>query len=166
MPVPVPVEVAAPAPPASAAVAPPEVAPPEVAPAEDAAAALPDGTASVDDAWAAVVAAQAALARGFEEIAGEVTGMTRSGIAVTADAALALLGARTFAEAVGINAGLAGHRVEAMIEGSVKLSEIGVKAVTEASQPILSRFGAPWGTTGGTTGGATGGAPGGGAGAG
>jgi hypothetical protein len=99
---------------------------------------------SADDPWTAFAEAQAALARGFEEIAAEVTGMTRSGLAAAADAGLALLGVRTFSEAVEINASLARRGVDAMIEGSTKLSEISVKAVSEASRPILSRLGEGW----------------------
>jgi hypothetical protein len=99
---------------------------------------------SVDTPWTAFVEAQAVLVRGFEEIAGEVAGMTRSGIAVAADAGLALLGVRTFSEAVEINASLTRRGVDAMIEGSVRLSEIGVKAVSEASRPILSQLGESW----------------------
>jgi len=99
---------------------------------------------SVEDAWTAFTEAQAVLARGFEEIAVEVTGMTRSSLAAAADATVALLGVRTFAEAVEINAALAQRGVDAMIEGSAKLSEIGVKAVSEASRPILSRLGETW----------------------
>jgi len=100
---------------------------------------------SVDDPWAAFTEAQAVLGRGFEEIAVEVAGMTRSGIAAAADAALALFGVRTFSDAVEINALLARRGIDAMIDGSAKLSEIGVKAVSEASLPILSRFGESWG---------------------
>ena len=37
-----------------------------------------------------------------------------------------------------------GDRI-AMIEGSAKLSEIGVKAVEDASRPILSQLGGSWG---------------------
>jgi len=100
--------------------------------------------AAADDAWTALAEVQGALARGFEEIALEMTGMTRSGITAAADAAMAMLGARTFAEAVEINAGLARRGADAMIEGSAKLSDIGAKAMTEASRPILSRLGATW----------------------
>jgi len=96
---------------------------------------------SVEDAWAAFAEAQAVLARGFEEIAVEVTGMTRSGFAAAADATIALFGAKTFSQAVEINAALARRGVDAMIEGSAKLSEIGVKAVSDASRPILSQIG-------------------------
>ena len=81
----------------------------------------------------------------MEGIAVEVTVLTRSGMAAAADAGLALLGVRTISEAVEINASLARRGVDAMIEGSARLSEIGVKAVSEASRPILSRLGESWG---------------------
>ena len=112
----------------------PAVAPPPSEPHAD----------SADDAWNAVAAAQAVLARGLEEAADEVGGMTRSGIAAAADAAVALLGVRTFSDAVEINAMLARRGVDAMIEGTARLSEIGIKAVSDASRPILSRFAESW----------------------
>ena len=90
--------------------------------------------AAAETAWTAFAEAQSALARGFERAAVEVTGISRSGMAATADAAVALLGARTFAEAIEINAGLARRRVDAMLEGSARLSEIGATAITDASQ--------------------------------
>ena len=120
---------------------PAEVAPPVLEIVSAGTALQPD---SVEDAWMALAEAQAVLARGFEEVAVEVTGMTRSGFAAAADATVALLGARTFSEAAEINAALARRGVDAMIEGSAKLSEIGVKAVSDASRPILSRLGESW----------------------
>lgn len=100
--------------------------------------------AVADDAWTALAEVQAAFARGCEEIVVEMTGIAGSGIAAAADAAMAMLGARTFAEAVEINAGLARRGAGAMIEGSAKLSDIGAKAASAASRPILSRLGATW----------------------
>jgi len=100
--------------------------------------------AVAEGAWAALAEAQAALARGFERAAVEMTGISRSGIAATADATVALLGAKTFAEAVAINAGLARRGVDTMLEGTARLSEIGVEAVADASRPILARFGGGW----------------------
>lgn len=97
-----------------------------------------------DDPWAAFAEVQSALARGFEAIATEIAGMTHSGIANTTNAALALIGARTLAEAVEINAGLAKRGVDAAIESSAKLSEIGLRTASEASQPLLSRLAAGW----------------------
>src|SRR5579862_4534690 len=132
------------APPKPAVAAPPAPEPKPAAPEPKPAAAPAPTVAAAEDPWSSFAATQAAFARSFEEIAGEMTGMTRLGMAATADAALALLGARTFAEAVEINAGLAQRGLGVMIEGSARLSEIGAKAVTAASGSILSRFGGAW----------------------
>lgn len=144
-------EVVAAAPEAVAGVPPEVVSVPPAAveqPALEIVSAMAEPQAdSADDAWTAVVEAHAVLARGFEEIAVEVTGMTGSGIAATADAAVALLVVRTFSEAVEINARLARRGVDAMIEGSARLSEIGIKAMSDASRPLLSRIGERWSLT-------------------
>jgi hypothetical protein len=103
---------------------------------------------AAETAWTAFAEAQCALARGLERVAVEVTGISRSGMAATADAAVALLGARTFAEAIEINAGLARRRVDGMFEGSARLSEIGATTITDAYRPFLSRFAWNWGTLG------------------
>lgn len=87
--------------------------------------------------WAMLAEAQSALARGIEELAAEMTGMTQSSVAAGADAAIALLGSRTFAEAVEINTGLARRGFDTLIAGSAKMSEICVKAVAAASRPML-----------------------------
>ena len=105
--------------------------------------------AADENVWAAFVEAQSALARGLEKAAVEVTGISRSGMAATADAAVALFGARTFAEALEINAGLARRGIDTMLEGSARLSEIGAKAITDASRPLLSRYGGNWSMLGG-----------------
>jgi resuscitation-promoting factor RpfA len=140
--------VSAAAPVVAPVVQPPPIAPPAPVAAAPHLAALSTGpeapsapAADAADGWTALTEAQAAFAHGFEEIASEMSGMTRSGIAAASEAAVALLSARTFAEAVEINAGLVRRGVDAMIDGSTKLSEIGVAALTEASRPILSRFG-------------------------
>jgi hypothetical protein len=103
---------------------------------------------AAENPWMAFVEAQSALARGLEKAAIEVVGISRSGMAATTDAAIALLGARTFAEAIEINAGLARRGVDAMMEGSARLSEIGAQSITDASRPFLSRFGGGWGVLG------------------
>jgi hypothetical protein len=119
----------------------PPVAPPAAEPAAR-------DVAEVEDAWTTLAQAQAALTRGLEEAAVEMTGMTRGGLTASTDAALALLGARSFAEIVEINVGLARRGVDVMIEGSARLSEIGAKAVADASRPLLSQLGAPWSAAG------------------
>ena len=100
--------------------------------------------AAAEDVWAAWTESQSAVARGFEALATELTAMTRTGIAAATDAAKALIGAKTFAEAVEINAGLARRSFDAAIGGAAKISEIGVKAATEASRPILNSLGENW----------------------
>ncbi len=130
----------------------PAVAPQPAVPAVVAQPLPPPESESVppaDDPWTLLAEAQIALARGVEEIAAELSCMTRSGIAATSDATIAMFGAKTFAEAIEINAGLARRGVDALIEGSTKVSEIGVRAMTQASQPILSRLGAAWSSLGG-----------------
>jgi hypothetical protein len=111
---------------------------------------VPEAVAA--DGWAALAEAQTALARGFEEAAVAMAGISRSGMAATTDAAVALLGARTVAEAVEINAGLARRGLDAMLEGSAKLSEIGASALADASRPLLTRFGRDWSAFGTGTG--------------
>jgi hypothetical protein len=120
---------------------------PALSAAADAAPAADD--AAIANAWTAFAEAQAALAHGFEKAAVEATGISRSGMAAMADAVVALLGARTYAEAIEINAGLARRGVDAMLEGSARLSEIGAQAVANASRPLLSRFGGTWSALGG-----------------
>jgi len=121
-------------PPAIAAAMTEPMPPPAIAAAAEAAA----------DSWSTVADAQSALTRGFEQFAVELAGMTRTGMVAGTDAALAMLAARTVAEAVEINAGLARRGVDAMIAGSARLSEIGLKTMAEASTPLLAQFGAAW----------------------
>jgi hypothetical protein len=141
-----PAPIAAPAPTAAQAVSAPleavaQFAVDSVLATVDALGDSPGDSGSAGGSWIAVAEAQAALARGFEAIAVEMTGMTRSGIAAASDAAIALFGARTFSEIVEINAGFAQRGVDAMIESTARLSEIGARAVNEASRPTLSRPG-------------------------
>jgi hypothetical protein len=91
--------------------------------------------------WAALAEAQAAAARGFEALVGEMTNFTRSEMAAAANTATAMLGVKTFAEAVEVNLGFARRSFDALIGSAAKLSEIGAKAAAEASRPILSRLG-------------------------
>jgi hypothetical protein len=96
------------------------------------------------DPWTAWADAQSALARSFEAVAVEVTSLSRFGIAAATDATKAVLGAKTFAEVVEINAGFARRSFDVTLAGAAKLSEIGVKAATEALRPIIDRLGENW----------------------
>jgi len=116
----------------------------EAAPAALPARLIEPAAPASDDPWVAFAEMQAAMARGFAAAAAEVTAMTRSGIAAASDAGIALLDARTLVEAIEINAGLARRRADAMIEGSTRLSEIGMKTAAEASRPLLLRLSTAW----------------------
>jgi hypothetical protein len=140
-----PVAIAVEAPPAPLPVPLPPV---EAIPAPVTASLAPvDVVARVDvvkaDAWTALIDAQAAWIRGFGELAAESNGIGRSAVAAAADAAVALLRARTFADAVQINTSLAQSGFSTLVTGSARLSEIGVKAAAEAARPLMSRLAAP-----------------------
>lgn len=126
-------------------------APIESSPVPTPATAAPRQPAAGDDAfaygrqaWAAFAEAQAAAARGFEALVGEINTLTRSEIAAVADSATAMLGVKTFADAVEVNLGYARRSFDVLVSSTAKLSEIGVKAATDASRPILTRFGSDW----------------------
>ena len=95
-------------------------------------------------ALGALADSQTAMARGIEAVALEAAAFARSGLSAAADAASALLGARTLADAMEIQAGFARRSIDAALDGSARLSEIAVKTTAEASRPILSRLDDTW----------------------
>ena len=123
---------------------PPKAMPAPVAAAPRHAAAADDVFAYGQQAWAALAEAQAAAARGFEALLGEINTLTHSEIAAVADSATAMLGVKTLGEAVEVNLGYARRSFDALVGSTAKLSEIGVKAAADASRPILARFGSSW----------------------
>jgi len=86
----------------------------------------------------AIVESQRAFASGVNALALELAGMARAGITKTSDSAAALAGARNLTEAVEIQLGFAQRGIEAMLAGSARLSEIGVRLATEATRPIVA----------------------------
>jgi len=96
------------------------------------------------DAFAALAQSQAALTRGLEALSAEMTGLALSGIDTAARAATKMLGVKTLSDAIDVNAGLACSSLDALVGGSAKLSELGVKLATETSQPFLAQFGKGW----------------------
>ena len=93
---------------------------------------------------AAFIQAQTALARGLEALSAEMTGLTLSGIDTAARTAADMLAVKTFADAIEVNAGFTRRNFDTLIGGSAKLSELGVKVASEASQPILTQLGKDW----------------------
>jgi phasin family protein len=89
--------------------------------------------------FAAVLRANAALSEGLEAIGKEVMGYARNSFENAAETATALLAAKTFEDVVQLNTDFAKASLEQMIEGSTKLSEMGVKVANEALAPLGDR---------------------------
>jgi hypothetical protein len=94
--------------------------------------------------FAALVQSQTAMARGLEALSVEVTGLAISGIDAATRTATDMLGVKTLSDAIEVNAGFTRSSFEALVGGSAKLSELGMKLATEASQPILTQLGESW----------------------
>src|SRR5580658_4615620 len=80
---------------------------------------------------AAVIAANAALREGIGEIGKEVLGYARTSLESAAEAATALLGAKTIEDVFELNATYAKASLERLISRTTKLSEMGVKVANE-----------------------------------
>jgi hypothetical protein len=55
-----------------------------------------------------------------------------------------LLAVKTLSDVIELNAGFTRSSIDAFVGGSAKLSELGAKLLTEASQPILTQLGRGW----------------------
>ena len=96
------------------------------------------------EVFAALVQSQTALARGLEAMSVEVTGLAISGIDTATRTATDMLGVKTLSDAIEVNAGFTRSSFDALVGGSAKLSELGMKLATDASQPILAQLGKSW----------------------
>ncbi|MGH6968825.1 MAG: phasin family protein [Stellaceae bacterium] len=84
----------------------------------------------------AVLKANAAWADGVEAIASEAVGCARQTLVVTGAATMDLLVARTFDRVIEIQAGLAKTALEALVERTARLSELGVALANGTWAPI------------------------------
>jgi hypothetical protein len=96
------------------------------------------------EAFAALVQSQTAVARGLEALSVEVTGLAISGIDAATRTATEMLGVKTLSDAIEVNAGFTRSSFEVLVGGFAKLSELGMKLATEASQPVLTQLGKNW----------------------
>lgn len=96
------------------------------------------------ETFTALVQSQAALARGLEAFSVEMTGLALSGIDAVARTATDMLAVTTLSDAIEVNAGFTRSSFDTLVNGSAKLSELGVRLATEASQPILTQLGRGW----------------------
>src|SRR5215469_7734836 len=84
----------------------------------------------------AVLKANAAWADGVEAIASEAVGCARETLAVTGAATMELLAARTLDRVIAIQAGLAKTALEAVVERTARLSELGVALANDTWAPL------------------------------
>ena len=117
----------------------PESAPVAALPAPVSAPAIDSG-----DALTALIESQAAMARGLTALGAEIADLARGGIDAATKSAGDLLSARTWADAVEINAGLARRQFEAFVDGSARLSQIGTKLAAEVSAPFVAQLSRDW----------------------
>ena len=96
------------------------------------------------DAGAALAQSQAALARGLEALSAEMAGLALTGMNVLARTATNLLAVKTLSDAIEVNAGFTCSSLEALVGGSAKLSELGMKLATETSQPLFGQLARRW----------------------
>jgi len=127
--------------PAAALMAPPGVGVP-AGPAKS--ATSDDLTDFGRQTFAALVQSQTAVARGLGALSAEMAGLALSGIDAAARTATDMLGVKTLSDAIEVNAGFARSSFDTLVGGSAKLSELGVKLASEASQPILTQLDRSW----------------------
>lgn len=93
---------------------------------------------------AALTQSQAALARGLDALSAELAGLALSGMDSAARAASKMLGIKTLSDAIEVNTGFTCSSLDALIGGSARLSELGVKLAAETSEPLFNQFGRGW----------------------
>lgn len=87
----------------------------------------------------AVVAASTIFAKGFEAVGKEWMTFTQDTMEANAQAAKALLAAKTLREVVDLQTDFAKNSFDKLVAESTKLSEISVKVANEAAEPISAR---------------------------
>jgi hypothetical protein len=55
-----------------------------------------------------------------------------------------MLGIKTLSDAIEVNAGLTCSSFDALVGGSARLSELGIKLTAETSKPLISQLGKTW----------------------
>jgi hypothetical protein len=91
--------------------------------------------------FAAFVDSQTALVRGLETLSAEITRLALAGVDAAARTATDALSVKTIADAIEVNAGFTCRSFDALVVGSAKLSEVGLKVAAQAWHPLLTHFG-------------------------
>jgi Phasin protein len=84
------------------------------------------------------------MVRGISAFGEEMAGPTRSGVDLAARAATEMLEVKTVSDAFRVNARFARNSFDSFLDGSAKLSGLGVRLAAESSRPILTQWGQGW----------------------
>lgn len=114
------------------------------APAPAMAARAEDVADFAREAYEAFAQSQEAMARGFEAFGLEIVGLARTGIDRAAKTASEMLAVKTLSDALDVNAGFARDSFDTLVEGSTRLSELGIKLAREAAQPLFATWQKDW----------------------
>src|SRR5262252_2027331 len=89
----------------------------------------------------ALARSQAALARGLDAVSVEMAGLALSGMDTAGRTASKMLGIKTLCDAIEVNAGFTCNSLDALVGGSARLSELGMKLAAETSEALFGQFG-------------------------
>jgi len=89
---------------------------------------------------ASIGQSQTAVVSDVTAMALEIGGQTRANLTAAGDSVAALLKARSLVDAVEIQLAFARRNLEAMVAGSTRLGEIGLRLANDAAKPMLGRF--------------------------
>ncbi len=89
---------------------------------------------------AAVVHANAAMAKGLEAIGQEVVGYAQDSLESAVSAARAMIGARSLIDVIALNRDFTQTALESFLAKSARLSEIGIRMAGEAFAPLGQRL--------------------------
>jgi phasin family protein len=118
---------------------------PAAKPVRPAMAVVPSGTSARglaqfgDGNLAAVVQANTVLVKGFEAIGHEVFAYAQTAFEGAVKTAQAMIGARTVVDVIALNREFAQTSLEGLLANSVRVSEIGMRATSEAFAPLGER---------------------------
>jgi hypothetical protein len=81
---------------------------------------------------------QSAVASDVTEMTLEMNGLALANLTAASESLAALFGAKSLVDAVQIQLGFARRSLDAMVDGSTKLGEIGLRLANDATKPMLT----------------------------
>ena len=91
---------------------------------------------------ASIGESQTAVASNVTAMALEMNGLAHANLTAASEGMAALFGAKSLVDAIEIQLGFARRSLDAMVGGSAKLGEIGLRLANDAAKPMLEPFSA------------------------